>query len=369
MKHNQGKTFDDCFWFIHGSNSIKKASLWLQKKNFHNKVMLPVGIISVICVKYVSSQEHQCYTLNACSATIVSSNDSLIQCYGYKSCFNATSINAIQNSHINCHGSFSCTNSTSIRQFDKFEDIYCYGKHSCANVGDIYNEYGGILCGGETSCTNSKLTAEIEQDIRNIECGGDRSCSHTNITNGYPIHFGGYLSGLNSSIYNPVTQLTRSYYYLYDFSGASSGQGARIYCDNASICDITCYGNSCTGLTLSCPGGNGINNCEFNIQCEISEKNEICPNGYELSSFMNGIFVMPEYLSNDGFFYTSNYITQPGAVCEKTTEGGVQCFDWQDEDCYNSNKSLSVEGMCFTTLVFFFCCSLFCCFVVLFSSQ
>eukprot|EP01084_Bolivina_argentea_P305464 527716_1 len=114
--------------------------------------------------------------LNAFSCTGQSNpgedNYGRIQIFGYKACAGC-SLAAVE--HIECMGDSSCQSATSITGPVVYDDLYCKGPFSCANIGIIDAETV-LECAATSACANVGLIK-----TRNVECGAKQSCAGSNI--------------------------------------------------------------------------------------------------------------------------------------------------------------------------------------------
>ena len=131
----------------------------------------------------------ECSESHSCAFTSLNYTDGIIYCRGYKSCFGSPIINANYGGDVYCFGSYSCSNSTLIETKRTYGLIYCGGYKSCANVNHMIvpNNHGGttrtaVLCGGELSCINSKITII---NGGQIDCFGKLSCINSIVTISY----------------------------------------------------------------------------------------------------------------------------------------------------------------------------------------
>ena len=100
-----------------------------------------------------------CDSAYSCAKEAVSSSTSEIECRGYHSCSEATSIVQNATENIQCDGSYSCYKSNKIISYDSGDrNIKCNGLYSCAFVNNIYEVTGEIDCNAELSCFGSTMT-------------------------------------------------------------------------------------------------------------------------------------------------------------------------------------------------------------------
>ena len=216
-----------------------------------------------MCIQKTSNNI-SCDAAKSCLGQSIGSTDgSGIACNGYRSCEQSLSITATGGGDINCDGSYACFNSTSIHQSASSE-TRCRGLFSCANVDSLYGGGTWTLCYGEKSCFNSNVSVS-----QNLWCTGDRACEGATITTNSYSEFQGTLAALNAVLYSGDSDVT------YGFRGAYSGYNATVNCLSGQTCSISCYGNGCNGLKLV---GDGT----FSISCNVAEKSDACPTGYEI---------------------------------------------------------------------------------------
>ena len=209
--------------------------------------------------------------------------------------------------------------------------VDCHGFHSCSNVSPLVVTSDNIVGYGGSALVNSNVTLT---NGGQIQCAGDRTCADSFIV-GSGIHgMWGHLSGQNSIFKSYDSGV---YYY---FGGKMSGNNGTILCGNGHTCYVTCYGDSCNGLNLTCI--EGVGTCTLDIDCTYAEYDEyVCPDGDKLSLFMNGKY-LPD-LSNVSSSY-SDY--QKGLNdCKKT---GMQqtdfCFGYESCGGQLKNDSVCCSG-------------------------
>ena len=212
---------------------------------------------------------------------IISTSLEQIGCWGYRSCLGATNIRTNRygaGCSICCYGSYSCFNAATIqRTVTTPGEIWCGGLLSCAFVSNLDNKRGVVSCSGEQSCRGATITLRDDNVItnRHMACTGDHSCMNANVSTRDETYFGGHLSGLNSVFYGNYSTVR------YLFTGSNSGYNTTIICGVGNTCSVTCWGNGCNKLTLSCSDESDAS-CTFDVNCtyaEKSENNNVCPNG------------------------------------------------------------------------------------------
>ena len=245
---------------------------------------------SNVWIRYKSDEGRfcfgNCYDESQCvGASIVSTTEEKIECYGYRSCLNASTISTNAGEwyecSICCWGSYSCFNANIIERSatssTTYGEIWCGALLSCAFVRNLHNPQGVVSCAGEQSCRGSTITLEDTTATleRHMECWADRSCMDANVTTRDKTTLRGHLSGLNGVFYSDDDTVK------YEFSGSHSGYNATIVCGVGHNCNVICYGNGCNKLTLVCSDGNN-SSCTFDVDCTYAEKSEnsnVCPNG------------------------------------------------------------------------------------------
>ena len=215
-----------------------------------------VPTISIAFTKKAQAQNVKCHDDFSCfNETLIPSNGS-VECYGYFSCSNCSTIRISHDNSIRCHGGFSCINSHQVdyNYVSMQNNIHCYGLSSCSNVYEtapgLHNGNGEINCYGERSCANSWIWNNGDDD--GLECFGCQSCAHCFALIEYSIIVGGHL-GLWNTTLNSAGGTDDTIYFI--FYARDSGSGANIVCGNADhICNVLCYSNACNDLSISSIG-------------------------------------------------------------------------------------------------------------------
>ena len=176
----------------------------------------------------------------SCTFQSITEVNGEVQCDGYHSCYRATLIQGINESLVYCRGSYSCYKADTIIAISS--DFYCRGLFSCAMVDSIYHRNGLIRCDGEMSCFDSNIYVTDST----MSCNGDHSCADSTIIGGDNIQLRGQMSGHNTVFYSNNSLVS------YHFFGVSSGNGAKILCNDNFECYVYCYTNACNNLTLIC---------------------------------------------------------------------------------------------------------------------
>ena len=283
------------------------------------------------CFHFATGQCYDAYqcageSINLTTTSII--NQTSVECYGDHSCFDAISI-ANADANIECYGSFSCANATNVilDSLDTYyyDSISCDGLYSCAYISNLFNFDDNMYCDGELSCFGSILGAND-----NLYCNGDRSCANTHITiddNPNSVQFSGYLSAQNALLYDDKDSVP------YYFRGANSGDGAQIICANGVTCDVYCYGNACSNIkSIECDGS-----CTIAKDCVAAEKSDICPDGYELASFIDYTLPIPETYNG-----RASSIDNSQNLCQEPTKTFINCEDYQE--CSYSEDLESTES-------------------------
>ena len=196
--------------------------------------------------------------------------------------------------------------------------IGCLGYFSCGNVDYLYNANGHVYCEGELSCVESNIYI----DNGNVWCHGYRACANSNIYFSNEAYFTAYLSGMNTTI---IPTSTNS---LIVFAGYLSGYGAKIMCPTGYVCGVSCFGNGCFNLDLTCRNGMDTS-CTFEVNCTNAFRNNICDDDDE-----DLILEWPaEYASDIGdisnVISISNSAMNSGVyVCDITLANPVNCGDY-----------------------------------------
>ena len=258
-----------------------------------------------------------------------------IECYGDHSCFADESIETDSSGYIECHGAYSCANSDSIYQASaSTELVQCYGLYSCSNIKTQLKNIGyNIQCYGEKSCSNVTqiyVMSSSGETTGDLECDGDKSCSHvSSIYFKDTLHADGHLSMYNSIIRN--TNSYSKYTAYFNFYGAFSGYNGKILCKSSDTCKITCVGNGCNNLTAQCSSSS----CTIDIDCDSSEMNQLCPNGYKpIIPLPNLVELGIELSTYDNSYYP----------CFTPYSDGISCNDYlecesQSLNTYNSDHN------------------------------
>ena len=232
-----------------------------------------------LLVTVSKSSDFVCNNAESCanSSVITRNGTDSIDCLGFHSCGNAV-LKVKGTGQIRCHGSYSCYNSPSIYATNKsFTGLECYGLQSCANSSYIYIHGGSISAEGEKSLYNSHVYLN---NSGTLNCFGDRSCANSIIYGSGYHSITGHLAAQNSVFISMTSGV------IYDFHGASSGDGATIICSNDHSCTINCFGNACNNLTAICDDSTAGCDVSF-ANCEYAERSNNCPtDGYRLSTLM-----------------------------------------------------------------------------------
>ena len=268
-----------------------------------------------------ANSAHDCDNAYQCTGTSIIES-SRIDCLGDHSCYKAESIQSTGSSDIRCSAAYSCSHANSIQHTgtSSYTSIECHGFNSCSDVVyNITNNYGSIECSGEQSCMNDK---NIILNNVNIFCYGDSSCKnsiiHSNMYDSNEHYMYGHLSGMNNVYYGNDGG-------IYRFQGKNSGHNVTIICGDGKECEIHCKGDGCNGVTTRCSNNTGENNCTFSVNCaaytgSYSFKNELCPDGLQLSSFM---FEIPSLIDLKFSTYENSV-----DLCNSSKTNAINCGDY-----------------------------------------
>ena len=203
-------------------------------------------------VRIVTSQTQSCNNYKDCFNETLDFGSGDVGCYGSQSCSNCNLYNFSQ---VRCYGSSSCTDST-IKTIAGSEDntyyslIYCYGYGSCYNATRI-NAYDLLSCRGSLSCVNAgRISFDAFTDRAGGYCSGLYSCinalvqsdsSYSNYVVQRTFYFssGGVLSLYNATIksnHNKIIIRMQGYY---------GGYNSTTYCHVDDTCTMKCFGLGC----------------------------------------------------------------------------------------------------------------------------
>ena len=265
--------------------------------------------IYILISKKAGNAQTQCHLEEECIFATLSSSTDDIECYGYRSCEQASSITSTNGAYIWCDGAYSCYKALIIQTTSTSDvaTLNCRGLFSCAFVQSISIANGNVNCRSEQSCINSMLTLSPD---RYILCTGYRSCANTIATSGtFILH--GSLSSINATFYSNAATTT------YQFWGFESGYNSTVICNDSHTCIIECYGNGCADVTLQC-ATSGM--CTFMVDCQFAQFDEInCPVGYQLPSDINP---MPSLRNMTVSTWENSY-----ALCKNSTK---HCHDYEE---------------------------------------
>ena len=213
-------------------------------------------------------------------------------------CFAVTDIDCTQESEcaeepvlsssqtINCWGFNSCSDVTTIRT----RNLYARGAYSAYNATNITSGYISN-CHGESSCRNID---HLESRLSTV-CGGSKSCMNTTIAhdstayNSPTIMLNGFKSGAYSriNVYREINIKVRGTLSLYNgninmytsaeiVADAAFGlNGANLFCASGKNCTISCYNFGCANISSATGDGNYIIDCSnnfiSNILCNTSD--------------------------------------------------------------------------------------------------
>ena len=268
------------------------------------------------CIMYIQIGQAaaDCFEAFECENKTLMENNNSINCYGSHSCLEST----LTAPEVDCQGSYSCYKANSIVT----ANLGCSGLLSCAYVNEIDmlgDGYTYVYCAAEASCMGSTMT-KSSFSLFYLACVGDQSCANCNISNPRFVELSGRRSGENSTFFSGGSQ-------TWWFYGEEAGKGATIICPDGNTCRIECDNNACTGLTLQCQTNNS---CNFDVSCETSEKNDICPDGYDFSPFNITVPASPQIVR-----YTYEMYNSSSDVCYNTN--AINCDDFGQE-CWNINN-------------------------------
>ena len=243
------------------------------------------------CTRSITCHDNsECTSLGSINQT----GGNTVECYGYLSCAFMSVVATTNTKRIECKGSYSCYNTSKIERTDESgsdNDILCEGLFACANVNNMVNNNGQIHCRGERSCSNSIIRSVNDY----IFCLGSRSCEKSIIYVSVGVYLRAYLSGYNTTIYSNSSDVS------IILRGMHSGYGARIICGIGHTCTVTCYTKDCNELKEIRCIDNNETSCNIILNCDYSEKNDLCPNGYELGLGSPNLFnvTMSEYNNSE----------------------------------------------------------------------
>ena len=292
---------------------------------FRQAIFLVMATWATFCCTHGSIQ---CYDANDCYQSALATTEK-IECFGKSSCEEA-SLSSSNSEGIQCEGAFACYKATSIETTsDSRSDIQCDGLFSCAAASKLHTVTGSISCGGEKSCFNVSHIYIEETDTssaNDLYCHGDRSCAESRVTTHGNTYLWSSLSMMNSQFYNNDTDDDVE----YQFYGSYSGYNGTIYCGGDATCHIYCDGNACNGLKLELIGDDS----DFDIDCLNNgvEKSDICPNGYEIPSYID-IDAMPSLVDvkmsdyDNSIYPCDTSVNTNGIICDDKSECVSQDLD------------------------------------------
>lgn len=221
-----------------------------------------------------------CSSSYSCALQSLMSNDSSnIQCYGYRSCEKALTIESTSSGYIECDGSYSCFNASIITHAGPGQ-TECSGLFSCAHVGQIQASQWAIICNGEKSCVESKIiTASGSSGI--LQCYGDQSCINSQIQVRRALWAYGNLAAKNSVFYGNGSFVSLSFY------GPDSGYNVSLHCGDSSACYIHCRANACNNFGSLTQGSSSA----IGRICNNAEKSDFCPNGLFMQKLVDVLSV------------------------------------------------------------------------------
>ena len=205
-----------------------------------------------------------CLGNQACRyAATIESTDEYVNCDGYFGCYSAGSIHAAR--YISCRGVYSCFLATMSTDKGDSTDSYinCRGDHSC--YGAVISNTDYLYCVGPNSCRSSLIT-----DVNYIYTRGEAEIRRSNISGVLQLYAYGSSSLYHSNIYssdngnhnNPMEIYLRGWY---------SGNELKIYCNSGDICQIYCDSDTgCAGTEIYCFG-------DCTIYCEDESDYYQCP--------------------------------------------------------------------------------------------
>lgn len=235
-------------------------------------------------------------------------------------------VTLVNSQYRECHDAFECYNETIYQETGIFSDGLFSAAQSWITLDDAELE-----CYGEQSCYGAYISTIGAPDGDDpygysLKCYGEHSCSYSayNLTDRGTMSFYASLALANSWI--NVTEASNNG-WRFDFYGGFSGYGSTIMCDDDSPCEINCYGNGCNNLTLLCKvrdfdNNDNINdyeildNCNFDIDCDDSEKNSYCPYGYDLGMYSD---LIPNLYESDMYSLSNmtdmdDYLTRVSSI-------------------------------------------------------
>lgn len=275
---------------------------------------------------YLSAQVY-CWGYFSCANTTLETNSSSVSCDGSHACFGASITIVPQAAHISCHGLFSCQNANII--------------HDSVSTTEIINV---INCLAEGSCLNASIHIE---NITRLYCDAYRACANAMIDTNADVYLWGAWSAQNA-VFNARDMSN------FDFVGSYAGDGAIIYCQENSTCEIFCHVNSCNNMKAVCVG-----NCSLHVTCdESAEMSDLCPDGIIVAD-LNPLVIVPNLtqfavFSNEiNSVDTCNFnesIASNGVICDDYLECGygsdvtdnapICCLAWHS--CRNAKNITSL---------------------------
>ena len=101
-------------------------------------------ILIIIRFQPAHSQFTACHDGYSCTSTLISSNNSHIECWGYWSCAESIIIE-INNYEIQCYGSFSCYKSNLIQHYGTTSNtIFCVFSNTSLIILELFTT---VMCG------------------------------------------------------------------------------------------------------------------------------------------------------------------------------------------------------------------------------
>ena len=198
-------------------------------------------------------------------------------CYGDHSCAFAE----FNSDWISCGGAFSCFGSPLMEINSTYLGVHCDALYSCAminlitNQGSIVSDSSSISanldCTGEQSCLGTTVSLTDNTDL-DLNCYGDHGCANMNIEINGTSETTVYGSlGAANAIFNIYADSDSFNSHSFDFWGGASGYNTTINCGGYSLCNINCYGDACSNLSLICG-----DNAQCVVDCSRAELSSVC---------------------------------------------------------------------------------------------
>eukprot|EP01084_Bolivina_argentea_P205776 351470_1 len=237
-----------------------------------------------------SSAQIECTGTKSCHFTEISATTT-VSCKGAESCANSI-IQSGNGYDVSCDSVQSCYSS----QIQTGKDVQCNAEESCAGWSNIVTSTATgsqrtVYCKGPLSCKTATINAAV------VKVDGYRAAVYSSVTPTADMMVFGREGIQNAIIWGSVGSNLR-----VTVLGFNAGQQANIICPPQVHCEIYCWSNGCTGLTVTCQQGSICNIYAVSTnsvqQCTSSHTfydGSQCPNiqntvpGFDMDNFIKKI--------------------------------------------------------------------------------